>query len=163
MENKPLERLGISATNRPVEVVSYWKSSGGLLLDPPYQRGDVWGKIRQRNLIKSIIQGIPIPSIIINDRASSGWDELIDCAVIDGKQRVTAILSFLESELVVPAYWFGLGDGDILFKDLPLARQRGFKHTPIPFAEGQLGSLEAEQDVFELVNFGGVPQGESDF
>jgi hypothetical protein len=163
MNDKTPQRLPISAANRPVEVISYWKSTGGLLLNPPYQRGDVWGKIRQRNLIRSVIIGIPIPAIIINDRARAGWDELIDCAVIDGKQRMTAILDFLESKLEVPACWFGLGDGNMLFKDLPIGRQRCFRSIPIPFAEGQLESLEAEQEVFELVNFGGVPQGESDF
>lgn len=157
----PLQRLRLSQTARPVEVINYWRKSEGLLINPPYQRGDVWGPIRKRNLIRSILLGIPIPSIIINDRASAGWDELITCAVIDGKQRITAILKFLDGELDVPGEWFGL-PGKVTFTDLPMADQRGFRQRPIPFTEGQLSSIEAEMEVFELVNFGGVPQGESD-
>lgn len=157
----PLSRLRLSATNRPLEVIRYWHDENGMLLSPPYQRGDVWGPTRQRNLIRSILLGVPIPAIIINDRASAGWDEMISCAVIDGKQRITAILAFLQDRLYVPGEWFGV-EGYIIYSCLPVARQRGFKNIPIPFCEGQLRSLEEEREVFELVNFGGVPQGESD-
>lgn len=163
--NTALQRLRLSATNRPLEVIRYWHDENGMLLSPPYQRGDVWGKTRQRNLIRSILLGIPIPAIIINDRASAGWDEMISCAVIDGKQRITAILAFLKGELGVPAEWLGVcGDenGLVHYPYLPLPTQRHIKNFPLPFCEGQLGSLEAEREVFELVNFGGVPQGESD-
>lgn len=159
---RPLERLRLSQTNRPVDVINYWHTSNGMLLDAPYQRGDVWGNIRRRNLIRSIMLGIPIPSIIINDRASAGWDELITCAVIDGKQRITAIMRFLKDELDVPGSWFGIDAESMLFSELPIVGQRRFRNQPIPFTEGQLRSLEEEREVFELVNFGGVPQGESD-
>lgn len=156
-----LTRLRLSQTNRPIEVVNYWKSSGGLLLSPPYQRGDVWGMTRRKNLIRSILLGIPIPSIIINDRASAGWDDYVTCAVIDGKQRMTTILMFLENQFSVSGDWFGM-DGEIVFSNLSVPQQRRFRTTPIPFTEGQLGSLEEETEVFELVNFGGVPQGQTD-
>jgi len=160
-----IQRLRLCATNRPLEVICYWHDEKGMLLSPPYQRGDVWGPVRQRNLIRSILLGVPIPAIIINDRASAGWDEMISCAVIDGKQRITAILVFLQGNLGVPAEWFGVAGDDhglVHYPYLPLPVQRGFKMIPIPFCEGQLPNLEAEREVFELVNFGGVPQGESD-
>lgn len=159
--NTGLQHLRLSATNRPLEVICYWHGENGMLLSPPYQRGDVWGPVRQRNLIRSILLGIPIPAIIINDRASAGWDEMISCAVIDGKQRITAILSFLQDKIYMPGEWFGT-KGDIIYSCLPEAKKRWFKMIPIPFCEGQLRSLEEEREVFELVNFGGVPQGESD-
>lgn len=166
---KTLERLRLSQTARPIETFTYWANNGQLLLSPPYQRGDVWGAIRQRNLIRSILLGVPIPSIIINDRFAAAWnsereklttdDECI--AVIDGKQRITAILAFLRGALNVPGEWFGMS-GMVTFSELPMPRQRGFRQTPIQCCEGQLSGIEAEREVFELVNFGGVPQGESD-
>jgi hypothetical protein len=161
-EMKPVERLRLSQTSRPISVISYWSETNGMVLDAPYQRGDVWGVTRRRNLIRSILLGIPIPSIIINDRASAGWDELVSCAVIDGKQRITAILMFLTDQLDVPGSWFGLKDRSVLFSQLPIPKQRKFKNYPIAFTEGQLLSLSEEQEVFGLVNYGGVPQGESD-
>jgi len=159
---RPIERLRLSQTNRPIDVIRYWQSSGGLMLDAPYQRGDVWGNIRRRNLIRSLLLGIPIPSIIINDRASAGWDELITCAVIDGKQRMTSIIMFLSDQLDVPGAWFGIETESLLFSDLPVSFQRRIRNLPIPFTEGQLQSLSEEREVFELVNYGGVPQGDSD-
>jgi len=155
------ERMNLSHTARPVDTVAHWKKEGCLLLSPPYQRGDVWGPIRQRNLIFSILAGIPIPSIVVNDRFVAEWGEEI--AVIDGKQRMTAILAFLESRLPVPGEWFGVDAENVTFLHLPVADQRRFKMTPIQFCEGRLTSLEAERQVFELVNFGGVQQGQSDF
>jgi hypothetical protein len=155
-----LERFRLSQTARPMDVFAHWKREGHLELSPPYQRGDVWGMIRRRNLIRSIMMGIPIPSIIINDRFSANWGNEI--AVIDGKQRITTILMFLEGRLKVPAAWFGIDGDEITYPELPIARQRGLKITPIPLCEGQLRTIEEEREVFELVNFGGVPQGESD-
>lgn len=160
-----LERLRLSATNRPLDVIRYWDKEDSIILDAPYQRGHVWGKTRQRNLIRSILLGVPIPSIVINDRASAGWDEMVSCAVIDGKQRITVILAFLKGELGIPAEWLGVvGDenGLVHYPYLPLSTQRHIKNFPLPFCEGQLPSLEAEREVFDLINFGGVPQGESD-
>ena len=155
-----LERLRLSQTARPMDVFVHWKREGYLDLNPPYQRGDVWGMIRRRNLIRSIMLGIPIPSIIINDRFAANWGNEI--AVIDGKQRITTILMFLESKLKVPAEWFGIEGDEIAYSDLPIARQRGLKNMPLPLCEGQLRTIEEEREVFELVNFGGVPQGKSD-
>lgn len=154
-----IQRLRIYQTARPIDTFAYWNNNGQLLLSPPYQRGDVWGTKRRRNLIKSILLGVPIPSIIINDRFSSNWGEEI--AVIDGKQRITTILMFFNGELRVPGEWFGM-EGDVTFSQITVPQQRGFKHTPLQVCEGQLPNIEAEIEVFELVNFGGVAQGESD-
>lgn len=161
---KPLERLRLSQTNRPIDTLLYWKKEQQLNLSPPYQRGDVWGYRRRQNLIRSILLGVPIPSIIINDRFAANWKDDESIVVIDGKQRITAVLDFLNDDLTVPAEWFGVDSfmGLVVFSDLTPARQRYFRQFPLPFTEGQLGSLEAETEVFDLVNFGGVPQGESD-
>jgi len=32
----------------------------------------------------------------------------------------------------------------------------------VPIAEARVDSLEQEAEIFELINFGGVPQGQSD-
>lgn len=161
---KPLERLRLSQTNRPIDTLLYWKKEQQLNLSPPYQRGDVWGYRRRQNLIRSILLGVPIPSIIINDRFAANWKDDESIAVIDGKQRITTVLDFLNDNLEVPAEWFGASGpaGLVVFSDLTLARQRYIRQFPLPFTEGQLGSLEAEEEVFDLVNFGGLPQGETD-
>lgn len=156
-----LTRLRLSSTHRPCDVISYWHTDNAMLLDPPYQRGDVWGNKRRVNLIRSLLLGVPIPSIVINDRFAAGWDNELFCVVIDGKQRITTILMWFQDKLAVPGEWFDL-TGEVLFSQLSLPLQRYFRQHPIPFCEAQLPSLEAEQEVFDLINFGGVPQGETD-
>lgn len=149
----------MSITSRPLDTIQHWKKEGYLLLDPPYQRGDVWGYTRRKNLIRSILLGIPIPSIVVNDRFAAGWGEEI--SVIDGKQRMTTLLQFLTNELEIPGEWYDLS-GLVKFLDLPKPEQRRFSMAPIPFCESRLLTLEDEKEVFDLINFGGVPQGESD-
>jgi hypothetical protein len=70
---------------------------GRLDIEPPWQRKDVWSLKRKRELIKSLILGIPLPSIILHNKAGSR-------AIIDGKQRLTAIIQFLRNEWKLPNY-----------------------------------------------------------
>lgn len=63
-----------------------------LELSPSYQRGDVWPTKDSQLLIESIVRGIPLPSIIIL-KPSGGTDTPYE--VVDGKQRLTAILRFI--------------------------------------------------------------------
>ena len=158
----PLKRLQMSTTNRPLDVIRHWRNEGLLMLNPPYQRGDVWGATRRVNLIRSILLGIPIPSIVINDRMNANWgDDEYSYAVIDGKQRCQTVLMFMDNQLAIPGEWVGM-NGDVLFGDLRLPKQRSIKSHPLGFCEGSLKNLEQEFKVFELINFGGVPQGESE-
>lgn len=159
-----IERLRLHSTHRPCGVIQYWHKDGQMLLSPPYQRGLVWGLQRKRNLIRSLLLGVPIPSIVINDRFAAGWGDQLSCVVIDGKQRITAFLDFFNSVIGVPSEWFGITteSGWVCFDELPIPTQRGLRCTPVSFCEAQLPTLEAEKEVFDLINFGGVPQGESD-
>ena len=160
---RPLVGLRMTNTNRPIEVIRNWRDNGMLMLSPPYQRGDVWGAKRRVNLIRSILLGVPIPSIVVNDRIRGEWgDDDLHYAVIDGKQRCTTILMFLDDQLSIPGGWMEIDSDEVLFSELPVPKQRRFKNQAIGFCEGSLRTLEAEQEVFELINFGGVAQGETD-
>ncbi len=157
-----MQKLDIQNTHRPIDVVLHWRNEGVLEMSPSYQRGEVWGPIRQTNLIRSLAIGVPVPSIIVNDRSQSDyWEEDVSYSVIDGKQRVTAVLRFLDNKFTVPGEWFG-SEGSVLFCQLPIADQRRFRHRPIAFSEARLPDFNSEKAIFELINFGGVPQGESD-
>lgn len=59
-------------------------------LTPSYQRGDVWKNSDRQALIESILRGVPLPSIILLRTGPSSPHE-----VVDGKQRLTAILRFV--------------------------------------------------------------------
>ena len=61
-----------------------------LNLTPSYQRGDVWRTGDRQKLIESILRGIPLPSLILLRNGGAAPDD-----VVDGKQRLTAILRFV--------------------------------------------------------------------
>lgn len=61
-----------------------------LELNPSYQRDVVWANSDSQKLIESILRGIPLPSIILNIPEGSKVHE-----IVDGKQRLTAILRFM--------------------------------------------------------------------
>lgn len=61
-----------------------------LNLTPSYQRGDVWRTGDRQALIESILRGIPLPSLILLRTQGLTTHE-----VVDGKQRLTAILRFV--------------------------------------------------------------------
>lgn len=160
-----MRHLDLQNRNRPICTITHWMGQDMIDWNPPYQRGEVWGEIRQRNLIKSVLMGIPISAIILNDRSKDeAWGDPAYrfMAVIDGKQRMTAIAKFLCGHMVVPGEWFGLPDEEVSFPRLPIGLQRRFENIPLAFYEASVGTLEQEQEVFDLVNYGGIPQGESD-
>lgn len=59
-------------------------------LAPSYQRGDVWRTGDRQALIESVLRGIPLPSIILLRTGATTPPD-----VVDGKQRLTAILRFI--------------------------------------------------------------------
>ncbi len=59
-------------------------------LNPSYQRDNVWSTSDSQLLIDSILRGIPIPSIILTEMETDSKFQ-----IVDGKQRLTAILRFI--------------------------------------------------------------------
>lgn len=63
-----------------------------LELSPSYQRAEVWPNSDSQILIESVLRGIPLPSVILLQRSEASRTSY---EVVDGKQRLTAILRFL--------------------------------------------------------------------
>jgi hypothetical protein len=63
---------------------------GRLDLNPTYQRDFVWSNADSQMLIESILRGIPLPSIILAKQTEDQTHQ-----IVDGKQRLTAILRFM--------------------------------------------------------------------
>jgi hypothetical protein len=69
---------------------------GTLIIKPPYQRKPVWKERQKCSLIESILMELPIPEIYIQQVVSE--NEKTIYAVVDGQQRMRAILQFVGSE-----------------------------------------------------------------
>ena len=59
-------------------------------LQPQYQRRDAWTQIKKSRLIESLILGLPVPQLVLAERPESKGSFI----VLDGKQRLTALLQF---------------------------------------------------------------------
>ena len=90
---KDLENLVSIPMDLSIELIDEWKRKGKLVLDPNFQRREVWDAKKKSQFIESLILGIPIPSILLaDDRRNNKY------IVIDGKQRLNTIVEFLASE-----------------------------------------------------------------
>ncbi|MGA8883688.1 MAG: DUF262 domain-containing protein [Acinetobacter sp.] len=72
-----------------------WKDNGELIISPKYQRNKVWNLNAKSYLIDSIIRGYPIPQIFIRQQIDIATRQT-KREVIDGQQRITAIIEFVE-------------------------------------------------------------------
>ncbi|MFP5207209.1 MAG: DUF262 domain-containing protein [Acidobacteriota bacterium] len=70
-----------------------------LILQPKYQRNPIWSIGQKCFLIDSLISGCPIPQVYINIKTTGGArDKRTFYEVVDGQQRLRAILEFLRDE-----------------------------------------------------------------
>lgn len=78
-------------------VWSVYRMRDRIDLDPVYQReGDIWTMERRQLLIDTIINGFDVPKIYMHKFPDPvPGREMIDYAVIDGKQRLKAIWDFI--------------------------------------------------------------------
>jgi len=83
-----------------------------LNLTPSYQRGDVWRTGDRQALIESVLRGIPLPSVILLRTGAVTPHE-----VVDGKQRLTAILRFVGKHPIAIAK---IADADRLHPEVGL-------------------------------------------
>ena len=72
-----------------------------LILDPEYQRNVIWDTEKKTSFIESLYMGIVIPPIYVVE--SPNDDILVGSRyeVVDGKQRLSTIRSFIGNELVL--------------------------------------------------------------
>ncbi|MEH0110776.1 DUF262 domain-containing protein [Tersicoccus sp. MR15.9] len=178
---QPLDHTEIASAATSIGELVNLDADGAVDADPPYQRGHVWGEDRQRALVASILRGWPVGAIILNDRLTASRTAGADFedrdptafAVVDGKQRLNALARFVSGRLAVPAVWFPaeqiaatphrLGpDQVVTFRELSAPAQRSFRRMAVPVATATLPTLAQEAELFEAVNTGGVPQGETD-
>ena len=77
-----------------------WRESGALSLAPKFQRRGVWGRPAKAYLIDTMIRGLPVPPIYLRVRQSDDKKRTIR-EVIDGQQRISAVLDFLDGKFAL--------------------------------------------------------------
>lgn len=121
-------------------------------LSPDFQRRDVWGQPKQAKFIESLIMNVPIPPVFM------GEDKYSKYQVLDGRQRLTAIVRYMQNEyeLVKLEIWSELNGkrfSDLQEMELDVTITRRFLPAVVLLKES---SPEVKYDVFERLNTGGL-------
>ncbi|MCA9248708.1 MAG: DUF262 domain-containing protein, partial [Planctomycetales bacterium] len=90
---------------------------GLLEMDPPYQRNSVWNRRYREDFVDTVLLGYPSPAIFLFESFTD--DETATYAVVDGKQRLTTILEFVDNG-------FSIGQNS------PLENLRGLNYDSLP-------------------------------
>ncbi len=93
-----------SVTPHPIETLLTWVKSGEIAI-PEIQRPFVWEPVKVRNLLDSLYQGYPVgyliawrnPTVRLKDGTPSAGKRIL----IDGQQRVTALMAALLGQEVI--------------------------------------------------------------
>jgi hypothetical protein len=80
----------VSGTDWTAATIVNQLDRGTIKLDPSFQRREAWTDVRKSAFIESLILGLPIPQLVLAERADKRGAYL----VIDGKQRLLALRRF---------------------------------------------------------------------
>lgn len=125
--------------------VKEWHDKGELDLTPWYQRRSVWTRPMRSYLITTILEALPMPTLYVRRRVDVQMSRHIR-EVVDGQQRLRAILEFMAGEYsIVSSHSKAFGGKRWLDLD-ESTRERLLKY------ELSFGILEGatDQDVLEV-------------
>ena len=126
-------------------------------ISPTYQRRLRWSNKKKSLLIESFLLNIPVPPIFLFERDYNQYE------VIDGRQRLDAVRSFLGNEFSLRGleYWPELNRQR--FTDLPMVLQKGLLRRSLPavvlLAETRGpddGDIDVRRVLFDRLNTGGI-------
>lgn len=77
-----------------------WQAAGSLVLSPKFQRRGVWSTPARSYLIDTLLLQMPVPPIYIRVVQSPKIDKVVR-EVIDGQQRISAVLEYIEGKFAL--------------------------------------------------------------
>jgi len=134
--------LQLNYQHRTVEGLLWMVYGSGVEMNPEYQREYVWSYSDQQELVHSIFQGYDIGKFVF---VKIPWKDSKTPSheVLDGKQRLNALLGFYE----------GLVDyNGVYFHQLSRREQHHFQDHPVSFAEVDRITLKQKLDYFIALN-----------
>lgn len=137
----------------PFSIYEYLRQlkKGKILIQPDFQRNQVWNNKQKSKFIESIILNFPLPPIYLNETKESTY------IVIDGLQRSTALKQFYDGEFslvgieALPKY------NSCKFQDLPDILQSKFEDKKLTvFILKPSTPMVVIYDLFNRINTGGT-------
>lgn len=129
-----------------------------------YQRKLIWTSDEKIAFIDSILRGYPVPILLLAEDRRSGENAF---EIIDGMQRLNAVMSFIENDYMVDGAYFDLNtmavtkallDRNLLAQRTPvMERDRCVKIASylLPLSIYEFSDETSVDDVFRRINSGG--------
>lgn len=138
----------LSTTQRNVIWFKRAFENGELDIRAPFQRNPVWSVRQKSSLIDTILMEYPIPELYMQELVEESGEQ--KHVVVDGQQRVRAVLSFLEGEFEIDdenSQWAGFSFDDLSGE----VRKKFFEYN---FIVRQLPEMPDEQLrlIFQRIN-----------
>lgn len=131
-----------------------WNSETSLVLSPKFQRRRVWPKKAKAFLIDTIIRSLPIPKLYMRQHLDVRSSRTIH-EVVDGQQRLSAVLEFHADELRLPEE--NEKYGNLTFSRLPTEAQKIFLTYEFS-VDLLIDAADADVlDIFARINSHSVP------
>lgn len=152
VRGEPIERIFINYVDKKY------------IVNRRYQRKLIWTIEEKQNFIDSIINGYPVPIILLADPKDGKNNSL---EIIDGMQRMDAITSFINNDFSVRNAYFDLNtfattkdllDRNILKQKLPVMGREeclSIAAYPVPLSIYEFSEDESVDEVFRRINSGG--------
>ena len=119
-----------------------------LEISPKFQRRPVWMERERSSLMDTVCSGLPFPEIYIHHDTDpeNGSERHI---IVDGQQRVTSILMFIDGDIGLPTNetWQGQGFGDLT----PDQKRDFWSYKIVVRSLSQTNDAEI-RDLFERLN-----------
>lgn len=129
-----------------------WEKTPPMLnLTPDFQRGLVWNPKQKSELIESILMGIPLPLIYVKE------DEKGVYVIVDGKQRLHTLFSFINNEFVLGKLTILKDKNGCRFDDLSPLEQNKIEDCSLTLHVIKAPTSDRVTfDLFDRVNRGGT-------
>jgi len=112
---------------------------GVMVFVPEHQRDYVWKLDKQQNLIRTVFNGYPIPSIMVTQ------DERNRYSIQDGQQRLETFFRFYTGEF---------SDDGVHYDDMTDAEKKHFLDYVVPVIDTTGATLDQETEIYDLLNQG---------
>ncbi len=137
-----------NSSSHPISDLRDWSNTQRLEIRPDFQRKEVWSKAANCMLMDTILRNIPMPKMFFQAVVRTTDTYRI---VIDGQQRIKAILNFLQDKYSLETPYQG-EYANRSFSQLPEEVQRDFLSYKIDINEVLDASDEIAREIYSRVN-----------